>query len=274
MGIGQTTLLIGAVVACLLAALGAAIGAYRSVKNTKGPRERAFMAKTALGLSVGVVLFLALVLGSPRLSSSSLWWILLIASFTVASVACNRRQARIRAEEAQARDQRQESAQGAAAPDSRLTARNVALAVAALFVLAGVALWRWSPGMQYIRMTCALMDGDAAAVAKRLDQGLPVMTRAYDGETFLQLAACRGQSEVARVLLDRGAELEAKDRHGRTPLFMAAQFGHAGVAAMLLERGANVNAKSAQGWTPLKAALAAGHTQVADLLRSRGATEE
>jgi len=274
MGIGQTTLLIGAVVACLLAALGAAIGAYRSVKNTKGPRERAFMAKTALGLSVGVVLFLALFLGSPKLSVPLLWWVLFVVAFTVASVACNRRQARIKAEEAQSGVQGQEASQGAAAPEPRPTARNVALAGAALFVVAGVVLWRWSPGVQCIRMTCALMDGDAAAVAKRLDQGLPVMTRAHDGETFLQLAAWRGQPEVAKVLLDRGAELEAKDRHGRTPLFMAAQFGHAGVATLLLERGANVQARNAQGWTPLKAALAGGHTQVADILRSRGAGEE
>jgi len=274
MGIGQTTLLIGAVAACLLAALGAAIGAYRGIKNTKGPRERAFVTETAVGLGFCVVLLLDQILRFPKGGCPSLLWILSAVGVTVAVVARNWRQAQIRAQEAQAREQGQEAAQGAGVRDSRLAARNTALGVAALFVVAGIALWRWSPGVEYIRMSCALMDGDAAAVAKLLDQGLPVMTRAHDGETFLQLAAWRGQPEVAKVLLDRGAELEAKDRHGRTPLFMAAQFGHAGVATLLLERGANVQARNAQGWTPLKAALAGGHTQVADILRSRGAGEE
>ena len=47
----------GGILGGLIGILGGVIGTYFSVKNTKGPRERAFVIRTSIGGWVGVSIF-------------------------------------------------------------------------------------------------------------------------------------------------------------------------------------------------------------------------
>lgn len=55
----QTIGLLGAVVGSSVGVLGGVIGTYFSIKNTHGPRERAFTIKAAVVAWVAVLAFLA-----------------------------------------------------------------------------------------------------------------------------------------------------------------------------------------------------------------------
>ena len=89
---------VGGILGGVIGILGGVIGTYFSIKNTKGPRERAFMVRASILCWVGVCLF---VLG--------MWFVPtpykhgLIAVYVVALLLAvrhwNKRQAAIRAEE-------------------------------------------------------------------------------------------------------------------------------------------------------------------------------
>src|SRR5215510_2883433 len=57
----------------------------------------------------------------------------------------------------------------------------------------------------------ATRKGDAAAVKKLLDEGVPVDTKFRYDRTALSFAADRGHVEVVKLLLARGADINAKD---------------------------------------------------------------
>ena len=57
----------------------------------------------------------------------------------------------------------------------------------------------------------AARKGDAAAVKKLLDEGVPVDTKFRYDRTALSFAADRGHVEVVKLLLARGADINAKD---------------------------------------------------------------
>ena len=63
---GELGGLIGGVVGGLLGLAGGIIGTYFSIKNTKGPRERAFMVKSAVVCWVAILVFLTLLLALPN----------------------------------------------------------------------------------------------------------------------------------------------------------------------------------------------------------------
>jgi len=64
---------IGGIVGGAVGLLGGLIGTYASVKNTNGPRERAFMIKMAVGCWLGVILFLAAILLLPDPYRHLMW---------------------------------------------------------------------------------------------------------------------------------------------------------------------------------------------------------
>lgn len=101
----------GGILGSVLGLLGAAFGTWCSIRGTNGPKERAFMVKVAvmtwvflaalLGLSFG----LGTVLPQPYKPWTTGVLLLLVPTLLVGIPACNRRQAQIRAEEAQAKSQ-------------------------------------------------------------------------------------------------------------------------------------------------------------------------
>ena len=65
--------LIGGIAGSVLGILGGAIGTWFSIKNTNGPRERAFMARVAIIAWVAITLFLALLLTLPQPYNFLMW---------------------------------------------------------------------------------------------------------------------------------------------------------------------------------------------------------
>jgi len=79
--------------------LGGIIGSYCSIKNTKGPRERAFMVRATIICWIGISAFILGMWFLPTPYRFGLIPIYVIA-LLLAIRTCNKRQALIRAEEA------------------------------------------------------------------------------------------------------------------------------------------------------------------------------
>jgi hypothetical protein len=90
--------LIGGVVGGVLGLAGGVVGTYFSIKNTAGPRERAFMVRTAV---VAWILITGFVLGLVWLPQPYTWvvWVPYAIALTLAIRWSNRRQRQIRVEE-------------------------------------------------------------------------------------------------------------------------------------------------------------------------------
>jgi hypothetical protein len=90
--------IIGGVVGGALGIAGGVVGTYFSIKNTAGPRERAFMVRTAIIGWLAISAFLLGLFLFPHPYSMLLW-----APYVVALIWairwCNRRQQQIRAAE-------------------------------------------------------------------------------------------------------------------------------------------------------------------------------
>ncbi|CAJ1441043.1 unnamed protein product [Effrenium voratum] len=111
----------------------------------------------------------------------------------------------------------------------------------------------------------AARDGDAASVARLLeDPQNPDLADRFTN-TALHWAAEGGHPEVARCLLEVGAELDKENGHGFTPLHFA---------RCLLEVGAELDKENGHGFTPLHLAAARGHVQVAGCLLQAGADKD
>ena len=139
----------------------------------------------------------------------------------------------------------------------------------------------------------AAASGDADAVRRLLDLGLPIDATDAQGCTALLRAAGGGHRAVVDMLLSRGADPKLAARTGATPLsaavsmrqvaivdrllmagavleqrlpgdvtvlMLAAALGLPDVSARLLAAGANINAADAQGLTPLHCAALYGFT--------------
>lgn len=65
--------LIGGVVGGFFGLLGGAIGTYFSIKNTNGPRERAFMIKASVITWIAVSVFLIMLLVIPMPYNYLVW---------------------------------------------------------------------------------------------------------------------------------------------------------------------------------------------------------
>lgn len=89
----------GGIAGSVIGLMGGAIGTYFSIKNTAGPRERAFMMKSAALAWVAVSTFVAILLVTP-FAYWALLWLPYLLLLPLAIRAGNRRQARIRQEEA------------------------------------------------------------------------------------------------------------------------------------------------------------------------------
>jgi hypothetical protein len=98
MNTGEIWGLIGGVGGGLLGLLGGIFGTYCSIRNTRGPRERAFMIKASVVCWLVVVLFVGLLFALPSPTRHFLWipYVILLPTGTL---YWNRKQRLIRQQE-------------------------------------------------------------------------------------------------------------------------------------------------------------------------------
>jgi len=90
--------LVGGIAGGVIGILGGLIGTYCSIKNTGGPREKAFMIQCALVGWIAITAFLLLLLFLPR-PYNFLMWIPYGVLLPVAIIYGNKKQQAIRAGE-------------------------------------------------------------------------------------------------------------------------------------------------------------------------------
>jgi hypothetical protein len=90
--------LIGGIIGGAVGLLGGAIGTYASIKNTAGPRERAFMIQVAIVTWIVVIAFVFGLLALPK-PFNFLLWVPYGIFLPLGILWSNRRWCRIRAEE-------------------------------------------------------------------------------------------------------------------------------------------------------------------------------
>jgi hypothetical protein len=91
--------LIGGIVGGVIGVLGGLVGTYFSIKNTAGPRERAFMIQVSVVAWLAVTVFLIGLLMLPR-PFNFLLWVPYGVALPLGILWCNRRQRALRVEEA------------------------------------------------------------------------------------------------------------------------------------------------------------------------------
>lgn len=95
---GQMVGLAGGIAGAVIGLMGGAIGTLFSIKNTDGPKERAFMIQLSILGWIGITTFLAVLFVLPMPWRAAPWIIYGPALMWFIRWG-NRRQARIRAEE-------------------------------------------------------------------------------------------------------------------------------------------------------------------------------
>lgn len=117
----------------------------------------------------------------------------------------------------------------------------------------------------------AAMVGDADAVRRLLDLGLPVDAVDSQGCSALLRAAGSGHRAVVDLLLARGANVGLAASSGATALSAAASMRHLDIADRLIEAGADIEQRLPGGLTVLMIACALGFPELAARLLSAGA---
>lgn len=117
----------------------------------------------------------------------------------------------------------------------------------------------------------AAMVGDADAVRRLLDLGLPVDAVDHQGCSALLRAAGSGHRAVVDLLLARGANVGLAAGSGATPLSAAASMRHLDIVDRLIEAGAEVEQRLPGGLTVLMIACALGFPELAARLLAAGA---
>jgi len=87
-------------------------------------------------------------------------------------------------------------------------------------------------------------------------------------------AAIVGDADAVRRLLDLGLPVDALDSQGCTALLRAAGGGHRAVVDLLIARGADPQLAAGSGATPLSAAVSMRHNDIVDRLLTAGADIE
>ena len=90
--------LLGIILGSLLGVLGGVVGTYFSIKNTNGPRERAFMVRFSVISWIAVSLFILGLLILPQ-PYNWLLWIPYAVVLPIAILRGNKKQLEIRSEE-------------------------------------------------------------------------------------------------------------------------------------------------------------------------------
>jgi len=119
------------------------------------------------------------------------------------------------------------------------------------------------------KLCLAAETGDIAAMAKLLEEGVPVDQANKVGNCPLGSAAANGQLDAVKFLLDHGANINAANESGKTALELAVSSNGIPVTKALLERGADLNADKKKA--VLEDPIADGHLEMVRLLIAHGA---
>jgi ankyrin repeat protein len=87
----------------------------------------------------------------------------------------------------------------------------------------------------------------------------------------IHLAAVSGSIPILNLLLEKGVDIETKDINQMTPLLFAISRGQAEMSKYLIEIGADVKAKSITGLTALHMSTISGNVEIMSLLVKKGA---
>jgi Ca2+/Na+ antiporter len=90
--------IIGGIIGGVIGILGGLFGTYCSIKNTNGPKEKAFMIKCAVIGWVAIIIFLILLTYLPK-PYNFLMWIPYGIALPFAIITLNKRQQQLREEE-------------------------------------------------------------------------------------------------------------------------------------------------------------------------------
>ncbi len=138
--------------------------------------------------------------------------------------------------------------------------------------------WRqWQlPGraLQAADLPSAAMAGDADAVLRLLELGLPVNGTDAQGCSALLRAAGGGHDVVVALLIEHGADTSLAARTGATPLSAAISMRHVGVVDRLLRAGAQPDLPLPGEVTPLMLAAALGQPELISRLLACGANAQ
>ena len=88
--------LIGIIVGSVVVLAGGLFGTYCSIKNTNGPRERAFMIKANVVVWIAVLIYLGLLLILSNSNSYYVVWIFYGILMPLGIITLNRRRQKIR----------------------------------------------------------------------------------------------------------------------------------------------------------------------------------
>lgn len=135
--------------------------------------------------------------------------------------------------------------------------------------------WRGWPlpkrPLQAYDVPAAAIVGDADAVRRLLDLGLPVDALDRQGCSALLRAAGGGHRAVVDLLLARGADPQLPAHSGATPLSAAVSMRHGDIVDRLVSAGASLEQRLPGGLTVLMVACALGLTDLAARLLAAGA---
>lgn len=109
----------------------------------------------------------------------------------------------------------------------------------------------------------AVRDGQCDELEQMLKKNPMLVNADTTGFSLMDLAAARGNTQVADLLLKYHADPDAPDRMGQTPLDYAAFAGSKDMVDWLIMRRANVNSRSRMDFTPIYYA-ARGSSRISD----------
>ncbi|KQO00473.1 MULTISPECIES: ankyrin repeat domain-containing protein [Stenotrophomonas] len=165
-----------------------------------------------------------------------------------------------------------------ASPDARAADGQTPLGVALSSGRRDLADWLdwrgWPLPLRALReadVPAAAMAGDADAVRRLIELGLPVDAVDAQGCTGLLRAAGGGHVATVDLLLARGADPQHAAASGATPLSAAVSMRQAAIVTALLDAGARIDHRLPGGVTVLMLAAALGLPDIVAKLLTAGA---
>ena len=121
--------------------------------------------------------------------------------------------------------------------------------------------------------SCSRIEG-VGKIKLLIEKGADIEARNINGYNSLDIASCRGNTEVVKFLIEKGVNIEDRSITGGTPLLLASFNGKIEVVKYLIEKGSNIEARNNRGETPLTSAFGNQRMEVIKFLIKNGADVE